>query len=191
MSYLIMNGYEIEIIEVSADTFTPARPGPTRAATLDSARDILGTILSNDNTGDGLPANQLAALLAIWEPGSETDIALLATRGYIKSTSALISVPIDDMSGSPTGKRLHQTSYKNVLPPRFSEAWHTLTRDNESANVTIEKNRSVIKAIEGSFENIKSHATADEAWAAYNDFVIRGQGDEAAAEARANYLVKA
>ena len=188
--YLVKNGFQLETIDVEAGVFIPARPGPSRAVTLDSVVSVLTTILADPQTGtpQEIVAAQLAALRAIWSTTGVTDIAQAATRGYLQSTSGLLTSTVNDRDSGPMDITLHQTSYKNVLPPRFSEAWKPLSTDN--TGLSNEKERSVIKLLEGSFENIKSHASAEEAWAAYNDYIIRGQDDEAETDSRANYLVK-
>ena len=182
--YLVKNGFQLETIDVEAGVFTPAREGPTRAVTLDSVVKVLGDILTGAND-----AARLVTLKGIWSTMGITDIAQSATRGYMSSTSGVLNNTVNDRNNALSGQSIHQTSYKNVLPPRFSEAWDALTTSNSNTNLAIEKNRAVIKLLEGSFENIKSHGTEAEAWSAYNDFIIRGQDDEVDSNSRTNYLV--
>ena len=180
--YLVKNGFQLETIDVEAGVFIPARPGPSRVVTLDSVVLVLGDILSGADN-----AARLESLKNVWTD-SATDIAQSATKGYLQSTSGVLTSTVNDRDNAVSNRSIHQTSYKNVLPPRFSEAWMALSTDN--TDLSDEKNRAVIKLLEGSFENIKSHGTAAEAWAAYNDYLIRGQDDEAETDSRANYLVK-
>ena len=194
--FFVKNGFLIETIEIDGQVFTPNQGQSTPVVTLNSVRDILTTILANPGSGtpQEIAEAQLTALKAIWS-ATLTDIAQAGAQGEIVAQSNLISQDVPDSDNSALVRSIHNTSYQNILPPRFNEAWNKLSLDENSLDN--EKNRNIIKSIEGSFTDIKIHpvtptrdatATKKAAYAAYNEWILRGQGDNATKTARQGYL---
>lgn len=208
IGYLIKNGFLIETIEVRGSNFGLGTDQRVRVATLDSVLTILDDDeLFGDNTvGD---PDKLTALRNIWgttrsglNSTTASDVCQLGAIGSIISRSNVKGTAIPDIDEPGTTKTIHDTSNVNILPPRFGDAWAPLSVEDTETSRKIERARTVMTALEGSFTDIKSFKTEDytgsntekvqkakdAAYAAYNEWKSRGQGDNATKEARAGYL---
>ena len=185
--YRIKAGYLVITETVSGAGFDVQ--GNVTAATLQGVRDIFTGDAGIDGNDD---AAKLQTLKEVWDfergPGDTavTDIEQRNKIGKIRRTSSLITPDLTSTDNSNTNT-YHKTSNVNVLPPGFSQAWKALTRTQ--ADVGIEKTRTILKALEGTFTDIKPYDNADDAYAAYNEWLVSGQGDTATKEARLGYLV--
>lgn len=181
-------GLKFETIEVKGcveeGKFKPDsnKSSTSRVVTLDSLVDgaCLGDIIDGADA-----AAKLATLKAFWDPTATgvTDTAVFAARADLKLQSNLIANAVDDESGTPTGRSIHDTSHQNILPIGASRAWKALTLSAadaaaEKTRAEQEQNRAIIEILEGPFNKIRSHSSADLAWQAYVQWYDDGKPEK-------------
>lgn len=177
MANFVYNGLLFETITVQRRVF--AAFGDTtevEAVTLESVADALGTgVVTGADT-----AARLAELEKFWdqsEASPSTDTFQSFLREGLSQRVPLISGKTAEHGNPGTMAQLHQLSWQWILPQGISSGINAIP--DAAADAPDARNRILVASLEARHDNIRKHATATSAWAAYRSYEIaREAGDE-------------